>query len=293
MSRHKSFTLILSGGGGRGLAHVGVLRALAHYGYQPDAVVGISMGAIVGVTKSLNPDWYSALLNMDTSAFPAPPRTSSNDLRARIRAVLASERALVEMFLGWGVGERSLEAGQRLLRDLTLERRLEHGDIPVAVIAVDLYSGERVVLREGVAAEALYASAALPGILPPLRRDNQMLADGSYVDNAPVDIAREYGTDLVIAVDAGQEKTAYQINNGFQAMLRAMEICHRHHAMIRFKQADFVIRPHYPFHIDTLDFGHKRICVAAGIRAIRKSIGHLHGLLRPGWPAQSQDAQTS
>ncbi len=279
MTKHKSFTLILSGGGGRGLAHVGVLKALAYYGYRPSAIVGISMGAIAGVTYALNPGWYPALVNMDTSAFPAPPKASSNDMRARIRAVLASERALVDMFLGWGVGQRSLASGKRLLRDLTLDKCLEDGKIPVAAIAVDLYSGKRIILNKGNAAEALYASAALPGILPPLERGKQLLADGSYVDNAPVDIAREFGAEVVIAVDAGQEKTSSQINNGFQAMLRAMEICHRHHAQVRFNEADFVIRPDYPFPIETLDFKHKRVCVAAGIHAIRKSMGRLVTIL--------------
>jgi len=279
MSKHKPFTLILSGGGGRGLAHVGVLKALAHYGFHPGAIVGISMGAIAGVTYALNSQWYPALVNMDTRAFPTPPKASTNDLRARIRSVLASERALVEMFLGWGVGQRSLDAGRRLLHNLTLNKNLEEGKIPVAVIAVDLYSGNRVVLKTGNAAEATYASAALPGILPPLMRESQMLADGSYADNAPVDIAREYGNEAVIAVDAGLEKTTTQINNGFQAMLRAMEICHRNHAKVRFNEADFVIRPEYPFPIETLDFGHKRICVAAGIRATRKSKDRLFTIL--------------
>lgn len=282
MTQHKSFTLILSGGGGRGLAHVGVLQALVHYGYRPSAIVGISMGAIAGVTYALNPEWYSALVNMDTSSFPTPPKASSNDLRARIRTMLASERALVDMFLGWGVGQRSLAAGKRLLCDLTLDKRLEDGEIPVAVIAVDLYSGKRIILNKGNAAEALYASAALPGILPPLERGKQLLADGSYVDNAPVDIAREFGTEVVIAVDAGQAKTSSQINNGFQAMVRAMEICHHHHAQIRFNEADIVIRPDYPFPIETLDFKHKRVCVAAGVRAIRKAIVSLGTILGEG-----------
>lgn len=279
MIQHKPFTLILSGGGGRGLAHVGVIKALAHYGLEPSAIVGISMGAIAGATYALNPQWYPALVNMDTRAFPTPPKASTNDMRARIRSVLASERALVEMFLGWGIGQRSLAAGKKLLRDLTLNKQLEDGKIPVTAIAVDLYSGNRVVLTTGKAAEATYASAALPGILPPLARGKQLLADGSYVDNAPVDIAREFGNEVVIAVDAGQEKTLSQINNGFQAMLRAMEICHRHHAKVRFNEADVVIRPDYPFPIETLDFGHKRVCVAAGIRAVRNARNRLFSIL--------------
>jgi len=277
--KHRSFTLVLSGGGGRGLAHVGVLKALEHYGFRPSAIVGVSMGAIVGASYALNTAWYSALVNMDTQVFPAPPRASSNDLRARIRAALASERALVEMFLGWGVGERSLKPGKKLLSELTLNGDLESGRIPVAVIATDLCAGKRVVLRKGNAANAIYASAALPGILPPLERGGQLLADGSYVDNAPVDIALEFNNEVVIAVDVGQDNDGIHIGNGFQAMVRAMEICHRHHAQIRFNEADLAIRPYFPFYIDTLDFSHKRVCVAAGARLVKKRINALKGLL--------------
>ncbi len=268
-SAHRSFALVLSGGGVRGLAHAGVLQGLIHYGWRPAAIVGVSMGAIVAATYALNRDWYRALVNMDTRDFPEPPVASSSDLRERIRALLASERALRDMLLGWGVGSRSLKQGQALLAGLTLDRRLEEGHIPVAVVATELRTGRRVVLREGPAAELIYASAALPGILPPLRRDGSLLADGTYVDNVPVDVAREFGVERVIAVDSTQINHRLEIRNGLQAMMRAMEICHHSHSQLRFKKADFVLRPPYPFAIDALDFRHKRCCAAAGLRAVR------------------------
>ena len=279
-TKHRPFALVLSGGGGRGLAHVGVLKALEHYGFRPGAIVGVSMGAVVAATYALNPDWYAALVNMDTRSFPAPARATRDDLRARIRAVLGSERALLEMFLGWGVGERSLEAGKELLRSLTLGGRLEDGRIPVAIIAADLRSGQRAVLKRGIAADAAYASSALPGVLPPLERGKQLLVDGSYVDNAPVDVARGFGAEVVVAVDASQYRDPPEIRNGFQAMIRAMEVCHYQHAQLRFDEADLVIKPKYPFPIETLDFAHKRLCVAVGVRAVRRCKAKLERLLR-------------
>ena len=65
---HKPVTLVFSGGGARGLSHAGVLRALVAGGYVPNAVVGVSMGAVVGATYALNDDWYDALVGMDTRA---------------------------------------------------------------------------------------------------------------------------------------------------------------------------------------------------------------------------------
>ncbi|MHA1165397.1 MAG: patatin-like phospholipase family protein, partial [Alphaproteobacteria bacterium] len=128
---HVPFALVLAGGGVRGLAHAGVLKAVEHYGFHPSAVVGVSMGAVVAVTYALNPDWYGALVNMDTEGFPDPPKASGRDLPERIRALLASERMLQDMVLGWGVGSRTLEWGRSLLDSLTLGRALEEGHIRV------------------------------------------------------------------------------------------------------------------------------------------------------------------
>jgi len=98
---HPPFALVLAGGGARGLAHAGVLRALHHYGYRPSAIVGVSMGAVVGATYALNPDWYGELLAMDTNGFPASLTPRRADLRERLRALGASRYALWRMLTSW------------------------------------------------------------------------------------------------------------------------------------------------------------------------------------------------
>ncbi|GMQ90629.1 MAG: hypothetical protein BMS9Abin10_1029 [Gammaproteobacteria bacterium] len=279
---HVPFAVVLCGGGARGLSHVGVLKALEHYGYRPEAIVGVSMGAIVGVSYGLNPDWYTALLNMDTSDFPDSPSSSREGLGARMRAVIATERLIRNMLVGWGVGSRSLAPGKALLRALTRKRKLEDSRIPLAVVATDLYSGQRVVLTRGNAADAAYASSALPGILPPLAHGEYLLADGAYVDQAPIDVARGFGVKVVIAVDPSQTSDTRHIRNGLQAMLRGVEICHLEHTRLRLEGADLVLRPRFPFPIDTLDFSHKRTGVAAGARAVRAASTELERLLGAG-----------
>ncbi|KAF0190604.1 MAG: NTE family protein [Gammaproteobacteria bacterium] len=280
-STHRSFALVLAGGGVRGMAHAGVLHALEYYGWRPSAIVGVSMGAIVGATYALNPHWYEALVNMDTAFFPESTNAGNGDLRERVRALLASERAFREMILGWGAGSRSVKQGQALLSGLTLGKNLESGHIPVAAVATDLNSGERVVFEHGSAAEAIYASAALPAILPPLVRpgDGHMLVDGSFVDNAPIDIARDYDVDFVIAVDSSQINVKNGVRNGLQAMLRAFEVGHRAHTKLRFKQADYVLAPVFPISMDILSFQHKRLCIASGVRAVRCQREQLRMLL--------------
>jgi NTE family protein len=281
--RHGMFTLVLSGGGARGFAHVGVLRVLEAYGFRPSALVGVSMGAVVGVTYSLRDDWYAALLGADTSGFPSPlplRPTSGQDLARRVSALYAYLHAIRDVALGWGIGIHALADGERFLRKLTGDQNLEGGRIPIAVSATDLRSGERVILRSGSAARAAYASSALAGVLPPLGRSGTLLADGAYVDLAPIDVAREYGNPVVIAVDPGQLLEANEIRNGLQAVMRAFDICNRHHADLRFEEADLVLRPTFRRHIDMLDFGASRECVAAGMRVVRAHRRCLEELLR-------------
>jgi NTE family protein len=280
--RHRPFTLVLSGGGARGFAHAGVLRVLEAYGFRPSALVGVSMGAVVAVTYSLREDWYTALLTADTSGFPGPlpPRRNRLSISERARVVYSYIRALRDMTLGWGVGTHALDEGERFLRSLTEDRDLEEGRVPVAVCATDLGSGERVIIRSGSAAQAIYASSALAGVLPPLERPGgRLLADGAYVDIAPIDVARAYRNPVVIAVDPGQLLEAAEIHNGLQALMRAFDICHRRHAELRFDEADLVLRPTFPRPIDTLDFDKRRECIAAGMRVARANRGRIEQLL--------------
>jgi len=280
----RSFTLILGGGGARGFAHLGVLRALEHHGLHPEAVVGVSMGAVVGVTYAMRDDWYRAVLAMELPRFPGRSEPASEKSVGRvgsIRRSVAALRTAAAMLFDWGPGARAREAGLAELRKLVGPARLERARIPVVVTATDLRSGRRVELRTGDAVEAMYASGALAGVLPPLERGEQLLADGAYVDLAPVDIARELAPAVVIAVDAGQSTGAPGIRNGFQAIMRAMDICHRKHAQLRFAQADLVLRPIFTRDISVLEFGAVRECVAAGIRIVRAEIETIRRVLAP------------
>lgn len=277
--RHKAFAVVLSGGGGRGLAHAGVLRALIHDGYRPAALVGVSMGAWVAATYALNDDWYRALVQMDTTRFPTVPRTHRPSLRARVRAGAAAVRLGLDMVTGWGTGSRFLAADWGLLARLTRGGRLEDGRVPVAAIATDLCSSRRAVLTSGRADEAIYASSALAGYLPPLERDGAQLADGGYIDLAPVDVARALGVEAVLAVDPDQPGPVGRLRNGLEATMRAVDICNREHTRLRLEAADLVLRPRFPERIETLDFNHKRVCAAAGIRAVRSARDALRRIL--------------
>ncbi len=266
------FTLVLAGGGARGFAHAGVLRGLELLGYQPSAIVGVSMGAVVGATYALRSDWYRALLELDLRAFPTPlhePEEARRSIADTVRWPVTLVKAVWEMFFGWGAGTSALAPARAAMGRLTAERTLEEGRIKIAVSATDLVSGSRVILRTGPASDALHASAALAGIAPPLKRGAQLLADGVYTDIAPIDVARAFGHPVVIAIDPGQALVTGEIRNGFGAMMRAIEICQLQHAHLRFAKAGLVRRPRFHRIVDTLDFGARRECVAAGLRIVR------------------------
>lgn len=268
----RSYTLILGGGGARGFAHAGVLRALEHLGYLPSAIVGVSMGSIIGAAYSLRKDWYTALVDFAEAGFPARDshaRSVRGGPRSKMKEIVSGARTMWDLNRGWGVAVEQVEAGRDALRLLLGGADLADGRIPVAVSATDLFSGERVVIRRGPALEAVYASSALAGVLPPERQGSRLLADGAYTDVCPIDVALEYGNERVVAVNPGRWDVVQDIRSGLQAIMRASEICYMHHAALRFDSADVVIRPPFRRPVDTLEFSARRECIAAGIRGVR------------------------
>jgi len=115
--------------------------------------------------------------------------------------------------------------------------------------------------------------------VPPARLGGQVLVDGGYSDIAPVDVARAAGAEVVIVVDPSDRGIAPEPANGIDALLRAIEICQNEHAHLRFKDADLVLRPSFPLPIGTLDFRHRRLAIAAGIRATRRARAEIDAVL--------------
>lgn len=278
----RPFTVVLAGGGARGYAHVGVLRALEHMGLVPAGLVGVSMGAVVAATYALREDWYDALLSLDLSSSPKSgqgwPTANTHD--DSIRRAWSYAHATWNLVTGWGAPDEAIEASRDAIDSLLGSGRLENGRVPVAVCATDLRSGTRVEFSSGPAAPAVYASSALAGVLRPLEWGDQLLVDGVYSDDAPVDLARRMGdAPVVIASDPSQHTGAPSVRNGLQAVMRAMEICHLTHVHLRVEVADMVLRPHFRRFVDVLDFDARRECVAAGMRTVRANEAELQRAL--------------
>jgi NTE family protein len=205
--------LVLSGGGARGAAHVGVIRTLEEMRVPIDAVAGTSMGAVVGglfAAGLTGNEIDAAFRRLDWQEL-LRDRAPRQDLVFRRKQ--DDRGILAKGSLGFREGEGvvlplGLVQGQKItqaLRAATLRvgdvRDFDRLPIPFRALATDLETGEPVVLRSGDLATVLRASMSAPGLLAPVEIDGRMLVDGGLVDNLPVGLAREMGVDVLIAVD--------------------------------------------------------------------------------------------
>lgn len=179
--------LALGSGSARGLAHLGVIRALAEAGIEPHCIAGTSMGALVGAIHAAG----------KLDALAATFRTFDWKKTVSFFDVVLPKSGLID---GAKVDE--------LVRHHIHADAVEDLPMPFAAVATDLASGEEVVLRDGDVIEAVRASISVPGIFTPVRRDGRLLVDGGLTDPVPVSAARALGADYVIAVDLNHEIVA-------------------------------------------------------------------------------------
>lgn len=206
--------LVLSGGGARGLSHVGVLKVLERERIPIDMIAGTSMGAIIGglYASGMSATQLEAeLLKVNWDAVFA----------SRVDRQLLSQRRKEEDFeissaveIGMRDGELRAPLGalsgrglETLLRRYTLPvrevRRFDALPIPFRAVATDMETGKAVVLAEGDLALALRSSMSVPGVFAPTEVDGRILGDGGLVNNVPVDVVRAMGADIVIVVNIG------------------------------------------------------------------------------------------
>lgn len=249
--------LVLTGGGARGIAHIGALKVLERHKIPIDFIAGNSIGAIVG---GLYAAGYSV-----TELESLVLKTNWNDLLAltgdtrRSELYLDQKQALEQSFLLIRLEglqpliPSSLSGGQRLinfLTELTLQAlyhpQPEFDDlkIPFRAVATDLISGRRVVLDSGSLAEALRASITVPLLFTPLERDSMSLVDGGLVSNIPVDLARSAGCEIVITSNSTSGmRTSEQLEAPWETADQIMSIMMQSTNEIQLKNSDIVLTP--------------------------------------------------
>lgn len=212
--RRPRIGLVLSGGGARGAAHIGVLEVLDQLHVPIDAIAGTSMGAVVGglYASGLSAQEIASAagsLNWQDAFHDRPPRSELTFRRKQ-----EDQSYLVDFPVG--VRKWALELPKGLIKGQSLEMLLRRLTLPVATInsfdqlptpfravATDLATGEPVVMHSGDLASAMRASLSAPGVFVPVERDGQVLVDGGLADNLPINVAREMNVDILIVVDVG------------------------------------------------------------------------------------------
>ncbi len=221
----KKVGVVLSGGGAKGMAHIGVLKVLERAGIPVDIITGTSMGSIIGGLYAIgynahaldslvrHQDWSYVITDKESMQ-----KQSLSDRQKQYTYVYSTGRAIgkgQKSIGGLIKGKNLAELFQRLCTGYTDSIDFSTDlPIPFACVATDIMDNSEIVFHNGRLPQAMRASMAIPAAFAPVRMGNRVLVDGGLRNNYPVDVAREMGADIVIGVTLnGKPKTAEDISN--------------------------------------------------------------------------------
>ena len=255
--------LALSGGGARGLAHVGVLATLEKEGIPIDMIAGTSMGAIIG-------SFY----------------TAGKDISQITEAVMSLTRRRIFSLIDFTLPKTGFIKGKKIknwLNSIIGDIDFKDLKIPFACVATDINTGEEVIMKQGSVVEAVRASASIPVIFTPAKYQGRYLIDGGLVNPVPIRVLKQMGAAFTIAVNVNpyiangtQGNNNEQIEhpkapNIFSIVMRMLNIMGYQAAMSGLKEADVTITPEVE-HIKPGNFHRARECILQGQQATRHAI---------------------
>lgn len=287
MNPASQFTLVLSGGGLKGLTHIGVLRALEERGLVPSGVVGCSIGALIGAA------W--------ATGFPV------HDMEERALALVRKDvfriahldMALKRMLAPAVYRSEPLD---HLIHDVIGDVRFRDLKRPLVVNTVDLNTGQQVLwglpgLDHARVADAVFASCSLPGILPPRIVEGRVCVDGAVVENVPVRAALALSHDPILAIDVGGirvERHAVERKGFVTVYSRGLEIVMQSLATSYLRDWTtppvVLVRP-LVGRVSMFSFSKTPFLIAEGYRAVSEALDQVHGDfagLAPGVHPQRQ-----
>lgn len=252
-SKKNKIGLVLGGGGARGLGHIGVLKALKKHSIPIHMVAGTSIGAVIGAmyAATLDPHWIENKFKefIDSEAYKRiglhrlVPTSQPNSSIFQTAATYMKNQIIINLAndrLGILKQERLSEIIDFMLPVKTFEEL----KIPFSCLAVDLNSGEDVVFNSGNLIEAIVASSAIPGYIPPIEKNGMLLTDGAVSCPVPVKTVRKMGADFRISVDVGLNHFEPLENpNLLQVLGRAEQITSTRLGEVKSEKADITIRP--------------------------------------------------
>lgn len=281
--------LVLSGGGARGFAHIGVLKVLEHNRIPIDYIVGTSMGSIIGGSYAIgltpgeiehnvqDVNWDKVFSDHSTREYTSFRRKHQAFDFFNIRRV--------------GITGDGLEISSGLIEGQTIELVLDrlaypgfhindydNFAIPFRAVATNLENGEPFVIDHGNLARAMRASMSIPGLLPPITIDNTLLIDGGIGNNIPIDVARSLGADIIIVIDVSAPlEDKANIQSALDITEQLSNILTRRNADQQLKSLtpnDLLIRPELKA-FSSSDFSLHNELIAIGMTAANQHLKQL------------------
>ena len=251
--QRKKVGLVLSGGGAKGMAHIGALKVIEEAGIPIDYVVGTSMGSIIGGLYSIGytPEQMDSMVRKQDWAFLLSdkiPRSEMNLMEREsdekyVISVPFSKSSIKEVAGGVIKGQNIAN----LFSELTLgyHNKIDFNKLPTpfACVSEDLVTGEEYVFHKGVLATAMRASMAIPGVFTPVRLDSMVLIDGGVTNNYPVNIARQMGADVIIGVDVQSDlRPADELDNAGAILGQLIDLMGQEQYIENIKETDVYIK---------------------------------------------------
>jgi NTE family protein len=240
--RKRKIGLVLGGGVARGIAHIGVLKAIHKYKIPIEFIAATSSGAIAGAAFAAG---------MDIKLI--------EEIGESIRW---GKIVRVSFFKPGFISGKAIE--ELIIKHIG-EIEFSELKIPLSVIAADLVTGQTVVINRGSVAKGVSASSAFPGIFAPEEVNLRFVVDGGIADNLPVDVVKRMGANFVIASDViPSEPVHYIPSDPFKVFSRSLDIVLHKLSIEQRKKADILIEPQYKVDIYPFDLNRVKIMVAAG-----------------------------
>lgn len=241
--------LVLGSGGARGYAHIGVIEVLEQQGIKPDFIVGTSAGSIVG---SIYASGKTAKQLSDIAL--GMKAADVREFKIGLKGFFDGKK--VEDYVNKQVGEQSLENLQ----------------IPMFVVATELKNGAKVVFNSGNTGQAVRASVTIPSMFIPTVIDGKEYVDGGLVSPVPVNVARELGADVVIAVDILAQPIYTETKNIWGLFNQNINIMQNSLAEKELKNADIVIQPDLREKSHIFDVTARQETIQAGVNVTQQKI---------------------
>lgn len=294
MAKPLKIGLALGGGAARALAHIGILDGLQQHGINIDVISGTSMGAIIGAMFAYHGDAAEVRQRfnryLESDIFDKSGFNFFKSLEARGEGIMfdvtrMARRGLFNTLMITQTSMISTESAMQSYEYLLDDLQIEDYTVPFAAVALDLLSGQRVVLDRGPVLQAIAASCAMPGVLQPIEHNGHLLVDGGWAETVPIMAARQLGADIVIAVDVGGAPRDFQApRNAIDVIARADTLVRCALADAQLQAADVILQPKNGI-AHWADFSKADEAIILGVIEVEKRINEIRKVIKKksGW----------